>query len=1029
MKRILFFAALVLGMVSCMKDQSFDADLAGDGNFVVSVALPDDATRAAGVDSSKGAIANNVLNEYDIRYTLEVYDEKGALAKEDQKTVNETSTSFELRLIPGRHYRFVVWADFVKGGVAYYDVEDLRDVKIIGEHNAMNESRDAYTAVYNTATEGERKEFSSASKIEMTLTRPFAKLRVVTNDMKELYADLKSATVKYSTPIYTGFNALDAEVTGATESNVEKSVDFTDAAYKYDGEPTTEGEQTLFADYIFGAEGDVVMFTLDVEDAVAAIPTVTFNTNIPVQRNYLTTIYGPVLTDANNISVEIKDAFDGQYTDTNNGSFASALKNAEESAEAIIELSEDVVWETGAGIGSTPWISESAKTEVLTVNANGRKITATGKGVGAIRMANGGKLIINNATIVDESVSYAENSWEYGYLEFEGSLEFNECVFVNAVQFSDANVTFNKCSFNSHDDNQYAAWICGNKAYFNECTFEGPRALKAHEAYGSEVEELVVDNCSFLNISKKPGIALGTLNAETKVVITNSSFIGCQAGDQGLYIYETDTDVTTFDFTESNNSVAAVVEDTEKLAESIEDGFTSINLAAGEYNIPSSLNNSHDSLTIVGAGIDNTTVNGTASSNNNAPGNYAHGLDLVFENLTFVTPNKGYNGGFGHAKSVTFRNCKIVGQYYAHSGAPHYFYDCTIDPLTGYLYTYASDCLFEGCTFSASEGKALQIYEDAATGENTVTITNCTFVAAKQATTWDGKPVTGIDVNSNGAKFTVNINNCTTFGFPTGLNSYSDLWNVKDGGKAHANVYVDGALVWKAGSIANGVILNDEGEYLISTAAGMFWFANEVNVNKKDFSGKTVKLTENINLDNAAWTPIGQTGATQFKGTFDGNSKTISNLNIDATTQTGANYSSGLFGWLNAAKVKNVTINGAVVKGNHNVGVIAGYLETSGCTIEACNITDAVVEGHHATNDACGDKVGGIVGHAGNSGVVVKDCVISSSTISAGRDAGQVAGAAKTDNVIGCSANNVTVTANGECTGANVRNEVIGRVL
>ena len=241
--------------------------------------------------------------------------------------------------------------------------------------------------------------------------------------------------------------------------------------------------------------------------------------------------------------------------------------------------------------------------------------------------------------------------------------------------------------------------------------------------------------------------------------------------------------------------------------------------------------------------------------------------------------------------------------------------------------------------------------------------------------------------------------------------------------------YNNGWIINGCKIIADGVILNEAGEFIISNAAGMFWFANEVNVNNKNFSGKTVKLTENINLDNAAWTPIGQTGATQFMGTFDGNSKTISNLNIDATAQTGANYSSGLFGWLNAAKVKNVTINGAVVKGNHNVGVIAGYLETSGCTIEACNITNAVVEGHHATNDACGDKVGGIVGHAGNSGVVVKDCVISSSTISAGRDAGQVAGAAKTDNVIGCSANNVTVTANGECTGANVRNEVIGRVL
>ena len=39
------------------------------------------------------------------------------------------------------------------------------------------------------------------------------------------------------------------------------------------------------------------------------------------------------------------------------------------------------------------------------------------------------------------------------------------------------------------------------------------------------------------------------------------------------------------------------------------------------------------------------------------------------------------------------------------------------------------------------------------------------------------------------------------------------------------------------------------------------------------------------------------------------------------------------------------------------------------------------------------------------------------------------AGAAKTANVIGCTASNVTVTAGGDCTGANVREELIGRVL
>ena len=53
----------------------------------------------------------------------------------------------------------------------------------------------------------------------------------------------------------------------------------------------------------------------------------------------------------------------------------------------------------------------------------------------------------------------------------------------------------------------------------------------------------------------KPGIALGDLNAETSVTIKNSTFDGCQAGDQKLYMYETDTDVTTFTFVTENNTV------------------------------------------------------------------------------------------------------------------------------------------------------------------------------------------------------------------------------------------------------------------------------------------------------------------------------------------------------------------------------------------------------------------------------------------------------------------------------------------
>ncbi len=1044
--KFIALAALVLGLASCQTDvvDGVKVDANGEAPVTLQVALPEDVTRAAGNDSAKGAIGNiDLENTYDIRYVLNVYDEGGKLAKGPITEFQDeaTSQSFSLRLVPGRYYKFVVWADFVLEGseeALHYDVTDFAEIKTIGTHNAMDESRDAYTGFVEVAN------FKGSQGIDkINLTRPFAKLRVVTTDIDQLYSNLQSATVVYTTKLYTTFNAVAAEPTGLEGmASVTRTVDFTNVAYQYSNEPVQDKEQTLFADYFFGAEDDRVMFTLNVTDATnLPIPQVVFNTNIPVQRNYLTTVKGNVLTDANNITVEIKDAFEGEYTNGSDvdttESFSEALKAAEESVEATIDLTGDVVWATGAGHGSTPWIPEGAKTQKLTVNANGHKITATGAGVGAIRMANGGTLVINNATIEDKSESYAENSWEFGYLEFGGKLEFNECEFVNAIQLEEqANATFNKCSFNSNKTKEYAVWVCGNKAYFNECAIEGPRGIKMHEDYGSEVEEVVINNCEFNGISEKPGVAMGDLNAETKVVIKNSTFTNCQAGDQGLYIYETDTDVTTFNFIEENNTIVYATDSNDAFNEAIVDGMSYISLGDGEFNAPAGLSNGQadNTLTIVGNGIDNTIVNGATNTNNQHPGNYAHDLDLVLENLTFVTTNNGYNGGFGHAKSVTFRNCKIVGQFYAHSGAPHYFYDCIIDPLTGYLYTYSSNCVFERCSFSASEGKALQIYADASTGEHTVTITDCEFVAAKQAQTWDGKPVTGIDINSNGAKFTVAINGCTATGFPAGLNSKSTLWNVKDGGKAHATVTVDGLKVWDAGYeyLADG-ILSKDGEYLILNKTGLFSFANEVNANGNAFAGKTVKLTANIDLNNEAWTPVGQTGATTFNGVFDGQEYTISNLNVNSEAQTGKHYSSGLFGWVEShtaghGHIKNVKIKGATIIGHHNCGALVGYITQETALVENCHVTGAAVTCTKANNDADGDKAGALIGNATNA-TPVKDCTAANSTVSAGRDAGQVIGAGKEANVTGCSATNVTVSANGTGTGANVRNEVIGRLL
>ena len=325
MKKILLFAALVLGAVSCMKDQSVEANLGGDGNLVVTVALPDAATRAAGSDSSVGAIGNINLGEYDIRYVLEVFDARKELAKRlVQFEDNATSTTFELRLIPGRDYNFVVWADFVKRNaqgeveMEHYNVTTLRNVTFADNsaQRAMDESRDAYTGVRLIEN------FNSTSSVEIPLKRPFAKLRIKTNDLNAIYSELQSATVNYTSALYSSFDALVEVAGGELKNNVSKSVDFTNDAYLYANEPVTNGlfeEMTLFADYLFGTEDGTVQFTLDVTDNKAeTIPTIDFNTTIPVERNHLTTIYGPILTDYNKASVTINPVFE------NDGNFEGA---------------------------------------------------------------------------------------------------------------------------------------------------------------------------------------------------------------------------------------------------------------------------------------------------------------------------------------------------------------------------------------------------------------------------------------------------------------------------------------------------------------------------------------------------------------------------------------------------------------------------------------------------------------------------------------------------------------------------------
>ena len=181
-------------------------------------------------------------------------------------------------------------------------------------------------------------------------------------------------------------------------------------------------------------------------------------------------------------------------------------------------------------------------------------------------------------------------------------------------------------------------------------------------------------------------------------------------------------------------------------------------------------------------------------------------------------------------------------------------------------------------------------------------------------------------------------------------------------------------------------------------------FADTVNAGT-DYSGKTVKLVYDLDLEGEEWTPIG-TPDNVFAGIFDGNGKTIRNLQIAGTENV------GFFGVLYGT-VQNLGLDGVTITGNHYLGAVAGYVKSGSVT--GCTVTDAVIT---ATPNAVsggfdnGDKVGGIVGYGYNGddgSFSVSGCTVTDSTLTAFRDVGGIVGAANGEDVTSNSVDGVKI--------------------
>lgn len=174
-------------------------------------------------------------------------------------------------------------------------------------------------------------------------------------------------------------------------------------------------------------------------------------------------------------------------------------------------------------------------------------------------------------------------------------------------------------------------------------------------------------------------------------------------------------------------------------------------------------------------------------------------------------------------------------------------------------------------------------------------------------------------------------------------------------------------------------------EINISSEKELAWVAQMVNndtdtgeSNKKGFEGVTIALTTDLNLAGHLWIPIGEKGndtryTRPFKGIFNGNGYTISNMKIIS------DGSAGLFGQIDHTTIKNVKLTncliekrciGTMLNKNLYAAGIAGASFSS--TIENCHVKGKI---NYAGNESV--FVGGITGKNGSSDniqAIIKDC-------------------------------------------------------
>ena len=300
MKRYLLstftIAAAALLVTSCNDEMDNGLKTGDEGTVTFTAQLPSEMGTRAFADGLTAKHLQYAVYEAGQSTPLKVFGDETTVVGEAEMV--NLKKSVTLKLTSGKSYDVIFWADATTDSPYTFDPAS-QEVSV--DYSKVNNNSDNCDAFFKKETIT----VSGNQSVDVKLTRPFAQVNIGTDDFDA--AKASGLEVTQTEVVAKAFATLNL-ATGEVSDEADRTFTMKAIPTASDGEfPVAGGYKYLSMDYLLvGAD----KATVDVAFNYGGPQSRTF-TNVPVQRNYRTNIYGSLLTNTTDFNVVIEPAFIG----------------------------------------------------------------------------------------------------------------------------------------------------------------------------------------------------------------------------------------------------------------------------------------------------------------------------------------------------------------------------------------------------------------------------------------------------------------------------------------------------------------------------------------------------------------------------------------------------------------------------------------------------------------------------------------------------------------------------------------------